>query len=143
MYGRPERPERQNTVDRLRHILVIDDNGSIRSLLTAALEERGDRVTCAASGKSMRDLLSRERIDAVVLDVQMPEEDGHSVALFAKERKIPVVLISGSGEAASFADSHGLKLLRKPFRLPDLFSALEEALTSSDSDRQRDDRCGT
>ena len=125
-------------MDRPRHILIVDDNGSIRSLLTAALEERGDRVTSAASGTSVRDLLSRERVDVVVLDVRLPGEDGHSLALYAKERGCPVVLISGSGEGAGFADEHGLKLLRKPFRMSDLFSALEEALTSADGGGRRD-----
>ncbi len=116
-------------MDRPRHILVADDNGSIRSLLTAALEERGDRVTSVVGGKSARDALSRDRIDVAILDVRMPGEDGHSLALHAKALGLAVVLISGSGEDDGFAEKHGLRLLRKPFRLPQLFDALDEALT--------------
>jgi DNA-binding NtrC family response regulator len=115
-------------VDRPLHILIADDNGSIRSLLTAALEERGDRVITVVGGKSARQALSRDRIDIAVLDVRMPGEDGHSLALYAKELGLAVVLISGSGEDEGFAERHGLRLLRKPFRLPQLFDALDEAL---------------
>lgn len=114
-------------MDRPRHILIADDNGSIRSLLTAALEERGDRVTSVVSGALVRDALSGDRIDVAVLDVQMPGEGGHSLALHAKELGLAVVLISGSDEDDGFAEKHGLRLLRKPFRLPQLFEAMDEA----------------
>lgn len=117
-------------MDRLRHVLVVDDDGSIRGLLTAALEERGDRVTSVADGGSMRDVLSRDRVDVVVLDVRLPGEDGHSLALHAKAVGVPVVLISGSGDATEFAQNHCLTLLRKPFRLQDLLGALDAALVS-------------
>jgi len=117
-------------VDRPRHILIVDDNGGIRVLLAAALEERGDRVTSAASGSSMRELLKHDRVDAVVLDLRMPGESGHSLALHARGLRLPVVLISGSDEEIEFAKRHGLQLLRKPFRIPQLFAALDAALAS-------------
>jgi DNA-binding NtrC family response regulator len=117
-------------MDRPRHILIVDDNGGIRGLLTAALEERGDRVTSAANGTSMRDQLNHERVDVVVLDIRLPGEDGHSLALHAKALRLPVVLISGSDDEIGFAKRHGLQLLRKPFRLPQLFDALDAALAS-------------
>ncbi|MGO8917799.1 MAG: response regulator [Stellaceae bacterium] len=115
-------------MNRPRHILVVDDNGAIRGLLTAALEERGDRVTSAAGGVSMRDVLSRDRVDVVVLDVRLPGEDGHALALHAQALGLPVVLISGGGEAIGFAERNGLTLLRKPFRMPQLFDALDAAV---------------
>lgn len=117
-------------MDRLRHVLVVDDDGNIRGLLSAALEDRGDRVTSVADGRSMRDVLSRDRVDVVVLDIRLPGEDGHSLALHAQELGLPVILISGSGEATEFAQKHRLTLLRKPFRLQDLFDALAAALAS-------------
>ncbi len=76
-------------MDRLRHVLVVDDDGSIRGLLSAALEDRGDRVTSVADGRSMRDVLSRDRVDVVVLDVRLPGEDGHSLALHAQAAWAP------------------------------------------------------
>jgi two-component system, NtrC family, nitrogen regulation response regulator NtrX len=117
-------------MDRPRRILIVDDNGGIRALLTEALEERGYHVASAASGTAMREMLSRDRVDVVVLDVWMPGEDGHSLALHAKELRIPVVLITGSNEEIEFARTHDFQLLRKPFRMPQLFDALDTALAS-------------
>jgi two-component system OmpR family response regulator len=117
-------------MDRLRHVLVVDDDGSIRGLLTAALEDRGDRVTSVADGRSMRDALSRDRVDVVVLDVRLPGEGGHSLALHVQELGLPVILISGSGDVTAFAERHNLTLLRKPFSLQKLLGALDAALAS-------------
>ena len=66
----------------------------------------------------------------MVLDVWLPGEDGHSLALHAKELGLPVVLITGSNEEIAFAERNGLQLLRKPFRMPQLFDALEAAWAS-------------
>ena len=117
--------------DRQRHILIVDDDGTIRTLLTAALEERGYRVTAAAGGAAMRVLLNRGGIDAVILDIQMPDEDGRSLAIHAKGLALPVVMMSGSGEANTFADGLGLQLLRKPFRVQELWAALDVALAGA------------
>jgi FixJ family two-component response regulator len=76
----------------------------------------------------MRHVLDHDRVDVVVLDVQMPGEDGHSLARHAQELGVPVVLISGSSQAVEFAKKHGLQLLRKPFRLPQLFDAVAAAI---------------
>lgn len=117
-------------MERPRRILIVDDNGGIRVLLTEALEDRGYLVTSAASGTAMRDLLSHDPVDVVVLDVWIPGEDGHSLALHAQELRLPVILITGSDKEMEFAKSHGLQLLRKPFRMPQLFEALDAALAS-------------
>jgi two-component system, OmpR family, response regulator len=114
-----------------RQILIVDDDGTIRTLLAAALEEGGYRVIAAASGLSMRELLIQGGVDAVVLDVQMPEEDGHSLALHAQDLGLPLVMMSGSGDAVAFAERLGLQLLRKPFRMQQLFAALDAALADA------------
>jgi DNA-binding response OmpR family regulator len=114
--------------NRSRQILIVDDDGTIRTLLSAALEECGYRVVSAASGVSMREVLVHGGIDAVVLDVRMPEEDGHSLALHAQDLGLPVVMMSGSGEEIAFAERLGLQLLRKPFRMQELLVALDAAL---------------
>ncbi len=60
-----------------RHIVVVDDDRDIRSLLTQFLEKHGFRVTAVADGRSLRRLMSMQRIDLVVLDVMLPGgEDG-------------------------------------------------------------------
>lgn len=115
------------------HILIVDDNGAIRSLLAEALKDRGYRVASAATGSSMRGFLDSGGIDAVVLDLRIPEEDGHLLALHVIERGLPTIMMSGSGDETGFAESHGVPLLRKPFRMQELFAALDAALATGGS----------
>ena len=62
------------------HLLVVDDEQSIRDPLTDYLERNGFRASRAASAKEARRLLAAYAIDLVVLDVMMPGEDGLSLA---------------------------------------------------------------
>lgn len=115
-----------------RHILVVDDNGDVRDVVVMMLIEGGFLATAAPGGVAMRDLMAADRIpfDAIVLDSLMPGEPSAALAMHAKDKKIPVVMISGSIERINFADEHGLQLLRKPFGVDDLLQAVEEAIAS-------------
>lgn len=62
----------------------------------------------------------------------MPGEPSDALALHAKEKQIHAVVISGSPEHIKFAADHGLQLLRKRFLMPDLFGALDDALSSGE-----------
>ena len=82
----------------------------------------------------MRDFLETDdTVDCVILDALMPGEASASLALHLKERGIPVVMISGSPEAMKYAMDNGLQLLRKPFHLQELYSAVDTALASGES----------
>jgi DNA-binding response OmpR family regulator len=113
------------------HILVVDDDGDVRDTIVAMLRVHGYRVSSATEGWSMRDFLSgSDSVDGVVLDAVMPGEAGAGLALYAKELLLPVVMISGSQEAMQFAIENGLQLLEKPFRMQQLFDAIDAALCS-------------
>src|SRR5690242_18573101 len=112
------------------HILIVDDNAALGALLAQTITERGNRVTSAVNGASMRDLLGREHFDVVVVDVRFSGEEGRLLALDAKELRLPVVLMSGSDERIDFAQRYGLPLLRKSFRIGQLFVAMDAALAS-------------
>jgi FixJ family two-component response regulator len=111
---------------------VVDDDSDVRDVLVAMLEESGFLTSQADCGAAMRDILARldMAIDAVVLDCLMPGEPGTELALYAKELKLPVVMISGSPEAMKFAAKNGIQLLEKPFRSAQLLSAIEAALSN-------------
>jgi two-component system OmpR family response regulator len=59
-----------------KHVLIVDADREARATLAIALERQGYRVTIASSGASMQRALERARIDLVVLDVLLSEEDG-------------------------------------------------------------------
>ena len=58
------------------HILVVDDDREIRTLLSRFLAKEGFRITAAADGREMRKILAEWAIDLVVLDLMLPGEDG-------------------------------------------------------------------
>ncbi len=78
-------------------ILCIDDDPTILELYGVLLESRGYRVLTARDGPTGLDLTRKHRIDAVVLDFNMPGMDGNEVAqvLRHEQSTIPVVIWSG------------------------------------------------
>ena len=78
------------------HILVVEDDATVLTVLVAILEDAGFTVTATDSGLAMRDLTAEKpAIDAVVLDCRMPGEPSPQLALHAKSLRLPVVMISG------------------------------------------------
>jgi two-component system OmpR family response regulator len=116
-----------------KHILVVDDDGDVRDVIIAILEDYNFRVSSAASGSSMRDFLQTDDpVDCVVLDALMPGEANISLALHLKEVGLPVVMISGSHDAMERAKEYNLQLLRKPFHAQELYDAVNAALASGE-----------
>lgn len=85
------------------HILIVDDDRDIRTLLADYLEKQGLRCTVAADGREMRAALDAHRIDLIVLDIMMPGEDGLTLCrnLRASEgpnANTPVLMLTARGE---------------------------------------------
>jgi two-component system OmpR family response regulator len=93
---------RSTNVSRADHILVVDDDADIRLLLQAYLQKHGYRVTTAANGSILHDLLARgERLDVdlVVLDLMLPGEDGFSLCRSVRSRsRLPILMLTARGE---------------------------------------------
>jgi len=79
------------------HILVVEDDATVLTMLVVILEDAGFTVTAADGGLAMREILAAEKppIDAVVLDCRMHGEPSAQLALQAKSLCLPVVMISG------------------------------------------------
>ena len=81
------------------HILVVDDERSIREPLAAYLERNGFRVTQAANADEARARLAAYAIDLVVLDIMMPGEDGLSLCRHIRATgDTPVILLTAMVE---------------------------------------------
>lgn len=77
-----------------RHVVVLDDDAKLRALICEYLEAHDLRVTAVASGAELTRLLERERVDALILDVMMPVEDGISVLKrLAQKGDAPAILM--------------------------------------------------
>jgi two-component system OmpR family response regulator len=120
------------TIAPVPHILVIDDDPSIRDLVTEYLGDNDMRVSAAASGREMFDLIDREAIDLVLLDLRLPGEDGMQLARRLRERaSVPIVLLTGRNEEADRV--MGLELgaddyVTKPFSPRELLARVRAVL---------------
>ncbi len=81
------------------HLLVVDDDASLRALLVRYLTENGYRVSGAADGREMKQTLAAGDIDLVILDLMLPGEDGLSLAKKLRgDGDLPVIMISARGD---------------------------------------------
>ncbi len=81
------------------NILVVDDEKEIRDLLEINLKSEGYIVFKASCGKEALEILNREEIDLVVLDIMMPDMDGLEVCKKLRENSnIPILMLSAKSE---------------------------------------------
>lgn len=78
------------------HILVADDDKNTRKLIGAVLEAEGYTVSMAADGQEALDILDRQHIDLVVLDIMMPRMDGYEFTRTLREAQsnLPILMVS-------------------------------------------------
>ncbi|MCI4592681.1 response regulator [Sphingobium sp. BYY-5] len=80
------------------HILIVDDDPSLRTLVRAFLTQEGYVVAEAEDATALRRLLDRQRVDILILDVMMPGEDGLSIARsLAGKQDIGIIMVSALG----------------------------------------------
>jgi DNA-binding response OmpR family regulator len=114
------------------HILVVDDDPTLRELLAGYLGENELRVTAVADGRALFEAFDREAIDLVVLDLRLPGEDGLQLARQLRERApVPIVLLTGKAEEADRV--MGLELgaddyVTKPFSPRELLARIRAVL---------------
>ncbi len=115
-----------------RHLLVVDDDDRLRSLLKEYLTRAGFRVTTARDAAAARRLLDSLAFDLLVLDVMMPGEDGFSLTRWVRGRgPTPILILTARGLAGDRIE--GLKLgaddyLGKPFDPQELLLRIEAIL---------------
>ena len=120
-----------------RTVLIIDDNKSVRELLSFLLDRRGYVVLTADDGPSGLALATQQPIAGALIDVNIPGMSGNEVCRALKEqatkegRTIAVWLMTGAptteGEKAAL-ESGALMLLAKPFDVPELLQRIETAI---------------
>jgi DNA-binding response OmpR family regulator len=114
------------------HILVIDDDPDIRDLVREYLGKNDMRVSAGSSGRELDQVLDREAIDLVLLDLKLPGEDGMQIARRLRERAtVAIVLLTGRSEEADRV--MGLELgaddyVTKPFSPRELLARVRAVL---------------
>jgi PAS domain S-box-containing protein len=121
-----------------RAILVVDDEEALRDVVRRFLEIAGHRVACAGSGQEAIDRLTRgETYDLVILDLVMPGEDGQATFRWLRQRcpHLPVLLCTAipQGQAPGLGNGSA-GVIRKPFRMNELWYAVKQALAVDSHD---------
>ena len=81
------------------HLLIVDDDREIRTLLSQYLDKHNFRTTAVSEGKEMRRVIERSHVDLVVLDLMLPGEDGLSLCRDLRSRsQVPVIMLTARGE---------------------------------------------
>ena len=91
------------------HIFVVDDEAAARDMVGDYLKLHGFKVTLCDGGASLRQALAKDKPDLIVLDLNMPEEDGLSIVRDLKQ-KAPVPIIMLTATASPIDRVVGLEL---------------------------------
>lgn len=114
------------------HILIVDDDAEIRSLLREYLQKNDYRVTVVADGKALWAAMATARPDLIVLDLMLPGEDGFSLCRTLRARSgVPVIMLTARGEETDRIV--GLEMgaddyLSKPFNPRELLARIKSVL---------------
>jgi CheY-like chemotaxis protein len=119
-------------------ILLAEDNPVNQKLAVRLLEKHGHRVTVAGNGREAVEALTRDRFDAILMDVQMPEMDGLEATAAIRQsergssRHIPIIAMTGhamKGDREQCLQFGMDAYLSKPIRPQELLETLESVVT--------------
>lgn len=118
-------------------ILVIDDDASVREVVSEMLRMEGYDVTIAENGRDAIPMLAQQQFDLVITDLIMPEKEGIETIgeIRRTDREIPIIAISGGGRLGpgdylQTARHIGADAtLAKPFTRQELLTAIESLLS--------------
>jgi two-component system, OmpR family, response regulator len=118
-----------------QHIMIVDDEAPAREMVGDYLKMHGFTVTLCDGGKSLRTAIDGSMPDLVVLDLNMPEEDGLSIIRDLKSRiNVPVIMLTAT--ASPIDRVVGLELgaddyVAKPCELRELMARIRSVLRRS------------
>jgi len=119
------------------NVLVVDDNDSIREILTALLSHRGYRCESAANGREAMEKVAQGHFDVVITDVNMPEMDGITLTreLTLRFSDLPVMIMTAQLDehCRESARSAGAReVLEKPFEISEFMVRLHKVVDIQD-----------
>jgi DNA-binding response OmpR family regulator len=121
-----------------RKVLVVDDDDNILDLLKTGLEVMGFQVNCAENTKSIRDIMKSFQPDIILMDANMPGEDGISFCRSLKHSPdtadVPVLILTAYSDPKTFNDAMlfgASDFLTKPFDIAQVNKKIEECISKA------------
>jgi len=120
-----------------KHILIVDDDPDISDAVGEYLELRRFKVSFAANGKEMKNILNQFRTEIVLLDVGLPETDGIELAEWIKSNhSCGIIMLTGLGDPEDRVlglESGADDYVVKPFNFRELLARIHSLLRRLDS----------
>tara|TARA_R110002124_G_scaffold48148_13_gene142464 strand:- start:11104 stop:11823 length:720 start_codon:yes stop_codon:yes gene_type:complete len=119
-------------MEKLPHILVVDDHAEIRKSVSQYLEQNGMQTSCAENASEMDSKMVSTNFDLIILDVMMPGEDGmNACKRLRRDTNIPVLMLTALADVGDRID--GLNVgaddyLSKPFNPKELLARVNAIL---------------
>lgn len=116
-------------------ILVVDDETSIRNMITAVLKSRGHKTIEADNGVTALDLIKTESPQLIISDVMMANMNGFMLREVLQQNeltsRIPMILMTGLASGAGAWESDpSVEYLSKPFKIAELMLLVNQKLES-------------
>lgn len=114
------------------HVLVVDDDAAIRQLVADFLTDYDMDVTAVSSGREIAEVIERDAVDLIVLDLRLPGEDGLAIAQDLRARSnVPIIILTGRTDESDRIMSLELgadDYLTKPFSPRELLARIRALL---------------
>ncbi len=111
------------------HILVVDDDVDVCTVVCGMLEDMDYRVSVAKNITEARAILDKDNIDLLIADQLLRGERGLDLATYAQTLGVPSILISGDGDSIEKLEVGQYVFLSKPFRLREFYEKISGALS--------------
>ena len=112
----------------MKHILLLEDDADVSSVLLRLLEEEKYYVSATARVADAREILERVKTDLFIADVLLPDGTAFAALDAAKQHNVPYLLMTGSlSHMAEFA-ANGQFHLSKPFKIADFIGAVRDRI---------------
>ena len=116
-------------------ILAVDDKLDLLTSIKSLLEIYGYRVLTASSGRDAMTIIESSNIDTIILDLKMPDLNGHQVMEYLQknDKDIPIIVVSGEtgfDSVTKALKSGAYDFIRKPYVAEELVNAVKHAIKS-------------
>jgi DNA-binding response OmpR family regulator len=121
-----------------KRILVVDDDPSVREMLARVLTVEGYQAFPARDGNEALGIVSKQRIDLVLLDLNLPGQDGWEILsnLTVRQPTLPVIIVTARANQVFTALSAGVGALHeKPLNFHSLLQSISRILSESVEER--------
>lgn len=119
-------------------LLITDDDRDLRATIAGAFQSRGFETLEAGDGEEALEIVMRQEVHLLLLDMQMPRLSGletiRRLKELDREQPLPWILLSGALDEQIIAQARAaaaFSIIPKPFRLPELTGAVQGALAQT------------